>query len=191
MRPLQLAASPAPPTTSKRYAKSGATEAEIRQAVDDALCVRNSATKIMTGLAEKHLGNEPPAEDSCGCDTKPLIGELVSIGAALAVNCATNLETHLQAARTAGATERQIQTALGVARAIKKVAGQKVEAVIDTAVARKEEGCDDDCGCNEATDSQPAAKANDSEDCGCDEEESESTTVVVQAKTVTEPWGCG
>jgi AhpD family alkylhydroperoxidase len=120
----------------KAVRQAGATEAEIRQAVDAALCVRNSATKIMTGLAEKHLGNGHAVEEPC-CSSKPLIGELVSVGAALAVNCATNLETHLQAARTVGATERQIQTALGMARAIKKVAEQKAEA-ITTAVAKRQ-----------------------------------------------------
>ena len=97
--------------------KAGATEAEIRQAVDAALCVRNSANKIMAELAEKHLGNGHAVEEPC-CSSKPLIDELVSVGAALAVNCATNLEIHLQAARTVGATDRQIQTALGVACAI-------------------------------------------------------------------------
>ncbi len=150
----------------KAVREAGATEAEIRQAVDDALCVRNSATKIMTGLAEKHLGNEPPAEGSC-CSSKPLIGELVSIGAALAVNCATNLETHLQKSRTVGATDRQIQAALGVARVVKKVAEQKVEAVMDKASAKVDEGCDDDCGCNDDNNNQPAANA--SGNCGCDQ----------------------
>ena len=172
----------------KAVREAGATKAEIRQAVDDALCVRNSATKIMTGLAEKHLGNEPPAEESC-CSTKPLIGELVSIGAALAVNCATNLETHLQMARTTGATDRQIQTALGVARAVKKVAAQKVEAVVDTAATKVENGCDDICGCNEDNDSQPAANA--SGDCGCGEEEGVAVIAAAEAKAVTEPCGCG
>jgi AhpD family alkylhydroperoxidase len=109
------------------------------------------------------------------------VGELVSVGAALAINCTTNLETHLQAARTVGATDRQLQTTLGVARAIKKVAEQKAEA-ITTALAKQKEvaaatvpelagpveakvsgGCGDDRGCNEANGSQ---LADASEDCG-------------------------
>ncbi len=150
----------------KAVRQAGATEVEIRQAVDAALGVRNNATKIMTGLAEKHLGNGRAVEEPC-CSSQPLIDELVSIGAALAVNCATNLETHLQAARNVGATDRQIQTALGVARAIKKVAEQKAEAII-TAVAKQQivetaetvaelarpveaeapGGCGDGCGCS-------------------------------------------
>jgi len=146
---------------------AGATEEEIRQAVDDALCVRNSATKIMTALAEEHLGNEPALEEPCGCDAKPLIGELVSIGAALAVNCKTNLETHLKAARVAGASERQIQTTLGLARSIRKVAGQKAEAAVDIGSAKAEDERDDDCGCN---DDKPEAAQSENGGCGCDDE---------------------
>ena len=163
----------------KAVRQAGATETEIRQAVADALCVRNSATKIITGLAEKHLGNEYTVEEPC-CSSKPLISELVSVGAALVVNCTTNLEIHLQAARTVGATERQIQTALGVARAIKKVAEQKAEA-ITTPVARQnvevaavtvaelaglveaesDGGCDDGCACSETGDNQHADASED------------------------------
>lgn len=154
----------------KAVRQAGATEAEIRQAVDAALRVRNSATKIMTGLAEKHLGNGHVVEEPC-CFSKPLIGEMVSIGAALAVNCATNLEIHLHAARTVGATERQIQTALGVARAIKKVAEQKAE-VVTTAAAKPigpvevPDGCDDGCGCNETADSQHVDASEDRSSSG-------------------------
>ena len=158
----------------KAVREAGATEAEIRQAVDDALCVRNSATKIMSELAETHLGNGRAIEEP-GCSSKPLIRELVSVGAALAVNCPTNLETHLQAARTMGATDRQIKTVLGVARTIKGVAGQKAET-ITTAFAKPNVmaaveivaelagpvevtasgGCGVDCGCNETTGGQYA-----------------------------------
>ena len=147
----------------KAVRAAGATEEEIRQAVDDALCVRNNATKIMTALAEEHLGNKPVVEEPCGCGAKSLIGELVSIGAALAVNCKTNLETHLKAARAVGASERQIQTTLGLARSIRKVAGQKAEAVVDISDAKVEDDCDDDCGCN---DDKPDAVQNASGSCG-------------------------
>jgi AhpD family alkylhydroperoxidase len=189
----------------KAVRQAGATEAEIRQAVDAALCVRNSATKIMTGLAEKHLGNRRVVEEPC-CSSKLLIGELVSVGAALAVNCSTNLETHLQAARTVGATDRQIQTALGVARAIKKVAEQKAEA-ITTAVAKQQVvvaietvaelagpeeakvpgGCDDDCGCNEPTGSQ---HADASEDRGFSGAGDAAEAVGVAVGSAKEPCGC-
>ena len=153
--PVAVGCQPCTTHHFKAVREAGVTEAEIRQAVDDALCVRNNATKIMTGLAEKHLGNGSEAKEPC-CSEKSLIGELVSIGTALAVNCTTNLETHLQAARTAGATDHQIQTALGIARNIKKVAGEKAEAAVKAATqpgasveTEAAGGCDDDCGCND------------------------------------------
>lgn len=168
---------------------AGATEAEVRQAVDDALCVRSSATRVMTGLGEKHLGNGQVIEDPCYLE-KPLIGELVSIGAALAVNCTTNLEDHLQAARAAGATEHQIQTTLGVARAVKKVAGEKVETVAKVAGRSTETRADtvisNGCGCQETKGGQARDAAG-----GCSEQKSVATTSDVEAEATTEPCGCG
>lgn len=107
---------------------AGASDSEIRQAVSHALDVRDSATKMMARLADKLLGSAPepaantPAEES-------LTDVLVSAGAALAVNCGANLEEHLKAARQMGATDYQVQTTLTIARAVKNMAGQKVEAV--------------------------------------------------------------
>ena len=180
--------------------QAGATESEIRQAVDAALSVRNSATEIMTGLAEMHLGTGRAVEEP-GSSSRLLIGELVSIGAALAVNCVTNLETHLQAARTVGGTERQIQTALGVARAIKKVAEQKAEA-ITAAVANQEVvvaaeivaeaeapgGCDDGCGCNETVGRQHAKVSQDRDSRGVGNATESAGVAVGSAK---QPCGCG
>jgi AhpD family alkylhydroperoxidase len=180
--------------------QAGATETEIRQAVDAALGVRHSATKIMAGLAEMHLGNGHLVEEPC-CSSKPLIGEVVSIGAALAVNCVTNLETHLQAARQGGATERQIQTALGVARAIKKVAEQKAETI--TAVVAKQEvvvvteivveaeapgGCDDGYGCNETAGRQHADVSQDRDSRGAG---NPTEPAGVAAGSAKQPCGCG
>jgi AhpD family alkylhydroperoxidase len=141
----------------KAAREAGATEAEIRQTVDEALSVRDRATKIMARVAEKHLGNEAPLDEQ-QASSKPLMGALVSIGAALAVNCTTSLEAHLQAVRAAGATDRQIQTALGIARNIKKVAGEKVEAVAKVVAepteAKTDDGGGSSCGCQEASDGQ-------------------------------------
>ncbi len=146
-----------PPCTAYHFQAAraaGAGEEEIRQAVDDALCVRNNAAKIMAELAEKHLGGAPASDVPC-CSEKPLIGELVSASAAFAVNCVTNLETHLASARRLGATEHQLQTTLAVARMVKKVAGQKVEAAVETATAapaKASDGCAEDCGCHAGKD---------------------------------------
>jgi AhpD family alkylhydroperoxidase len=110
---------------------AGATEDQIRRAVDDALSVRQNSTRVMAKLADELLGSAPEAKASC-CDGDALTRELVSATAALALNCATSLEHHLKAARRLGASDREIQIALGVARVVRKVAGQKAEAVLQS-----------------------------------------------------------
>ncbi len=140
---------------------AGADEKEIRQAVNDALDVRHSAAEVMARLAEKQLGGAPGSDAAPGPE-KPLTGELVSIGAALAVNCAANLETHLKAARRLGATDCQIQTVLGIARAVKDLAGRKAEAAVAKAMEESEE-CGDDCECHAGQGHASPALAG----CGC------------------------
>jgi AhpD family alkylhydroperoxidase len=108
---------------------AGATEDQIRRAVDDALSVRQNSTKVMANLAAELLGGEPETKAPC-CDGDALIHELVFATAALALNCTTSLENHLKAAQRLGASDREIQSALGVARVVRKVAGEKAEAVL-------------------------------------------------------------
>lgn len=137
---------------------AGAEEGEIRQAVNDALDVRRSATEVMARLAAKHLGDAPGPE-AAGCPEKSLMGELVSIGAALAINCVVGLETHLAVAWQRGATVHQIRAVLETARAVKNMAGKKVEEAIVKA-AKESEACADDCDCHGGTNhSRPASVA--------------------------------
>ena len=148
----------------KAVRDAGATEEEISQAVADALCVRNSATRVLKELTEQLLGNGPTTEESC-CSSKPLIGELVSIGASFAVNCTTNMATHLEKAQAVGATEQQIKVAIGIARSIQVVAGQKVEKLIGTDTAPEKKSSDDDYGCNTLIPEEEGR----GDDCGCNE----------------------
>jgi len=144
---------------------AGADKEEIRQAVSDALDVRRSATASMARLAERQLGGVPESDATNGSE-KSLIGELVSVGAALAVNCVTNLETHLTAAWQLGATARQIQTALGIARAVKNIAAKKADETI-TKTAGESQVCADDCGCHADTNPSSAISAG----CSCGDAE--------------------
>ncbi len=136
--------------------KAGATETEIRGAVDDALSVRRNSTKVMANLAEELLGSASGADAAC-CDGEAVIHELVSATAALALNCATGLENHLRAAKRLGASDRVIQSALGVARVVRKVAGQKAEAVLESSsgstgpLARDASSESGGCDCRAAT----------------------------------------
>jgi AhpD family alkylhydroperoxidase len=82
----------------------------------------------MLGLAERLLGNEDAVESHEGREL-PLVGELVSIAASIGLNCTSNLEMHLHAAKKAGATNRQIRATLTLARMVRKVAMGKADAV--------------------------------------------------------------
>lgn len=105
-----------------------ATNEEIRAAIDQALVVRRRATRIMVGVGERLLGNEDAVESHEGRQL-PLLGELVSIAAAIGLNCTSSLEMHLRAAKKAGGTSRQIRSALTLARVVRKVAIGKADAV--------------------------------------------------------------
>jgi AhpD family alkylhydroperoxidase len=154
---------------------AGANDQEIRQAVEDALCVRNSATEIMARLGRAQAGDAPTLETTC-CETKTLVRELVSVGAAFAVNCTANLERHLAAARQQGATDGQLLQALKIAGAVKNMAENKARAATAKAI-----GCTEDpnttCGCQDDTDlggtrERVSPKAtervgDDAQPCGC------------------------
>jgi AhpD family alkylhydroperoxidase len=154
---------------------AGANEQEIREAAEDALCVRNRATEIMTRLSGAQSGDAPTPETTGG-ETKTLVRELVAVGAAFAVNCTANLERHLAAARQQGATDDQLLTALKIAGAIKNTAESKARAAAAKAI-----GCSEDpnasCGCQGAggesakTEQAAAKTAEDIEEptetCGC------------------------
>jgi len=147
----------------------GASEEEICQAVNDALDVRRSATESMARLAEKYL-KDAPGSNTGYLSAKSLLSELVSIGAALGVNCVTNLGTHVTAARQLGATDRQIQIVLGIARAVKNMASNRIEAAIAAAI-EKSEGCADDCDC-QADKRPPSTQLA---ECHCGETEHAAT----------------
>ncbi len=142
---------------------TGADKEEIRQAVNGALDVRQGASDIMARLAAKYLG-DAPAEKAPHGSERSLMGELISAGAAMAVNCAVSLEAHLTAAYQLGATVRQIQTTLGIAHAVKNMAAKKADEVV-TKIAEESQVCGDDCGCHD-TQSQPSSVPT---RCGCGE----------------------
>lgn len=113
---------------------AGATVQQMRTAIDDALCVRRNATDVIARHAGGLLGETPAADPAC-CGEKSLLRELTSVSAAFAVNCPVNLEEHATATRRRGGTERQIQTAVGIARSIKRVAASHVENAADPSLA--------------------------------------------------------
>ncbi len=128
----------------KAAAAVGATREEIRRAVDLALETRRSAATLMAHLSERLLsaipGSPPPASPD-----PAYLEPLISAAAALAINCASEVARHVSLARDSHATGPQVQWTFEIARAVKKMAGKRVEAAAeriaaaDTAVTRDED----------------------------------------------------
>ena len=132
--------------------RATATDEDIRQAIADALCVRRGAAEVMEARGLSRLGDTGLAKDS-GCSGKTTrIKELVSIGAAFAVNCSLNLEKHRATAATVKITADEVRSVVELAGLIKgqavshveKLAGESAEAE-ETDRARAAAG---GCCCN-------------------------------------------
>jgi AhpD family alkylhydroperoxidase len=103
------------PCTDYHFEKSreaGATDEEIKQAITDALAVRDSARGIMETHGLQHLGLSKACEEEAPETHTTRIKELVSIGAAFAVNCTSNLERHINASRSVGVDEDDVTAVL-------------------------------------------------------------------------------
>lgn len=105
--------------------EAGASDQEIKQAIDVSLSVRNSAKEIMASHGFQHLGIGQDVKDA-DCEKTTRIRELVSIAAAFAVNCTTSLEKHIAASRTVGITPDEVNSVLDSALFIKGEAAHYV-----------------------------------------------------------------
>jgi AhpD family alkylhydroperoxidase len=144
-------------------ATAGATAYELRQAVADALEVRHGATEGMRDWAGGLIG-DAPAEPGTDYEPKPRLCELISVAAAVAVNSETHVARHVAAARATGATVRQVQVAVGLARAIRGVAERHADEAVREALGEtpgEESAAESPCGCG----ATPAPTAG-SADCG-------------------------
>jgi AhpD family alkylhydroperoxidase len=89
--------------------------------------VRRAAAEAMAAWAFDQHGPIVKLTDDCLAQRELLAG-LASLAAAFAVNSVAEFERLANEARLIGATDRQIEVAVGIARSIKSVASQKVEA---------------------------------------------------------------
>lgn len=127
-------------------ASAGVSEDGIRQAVADAVRVREEASELMAaagGLAQG--GAARSLADPAG--PGQLVRELAAIAAAYAVNCPTSLEKHMTAARVLGATDGQMFAAIKIACAVRDVACQKTKIAAGLMLGVSEEqalACDCD-----------------------------------------------
>jgi AhpD family alkylhydroperoxidase len=136
-----------------REAKLG--EDEIRQAINDAMSVRQNALEVMKLYGLHRLGDVVDAPDDNGGESTRT-KELVAVAAAFAVNCTTNLERHLGTAKTLGITDDEIGEVTKLARFIKGKAASHVEKM----VALEEAG-------EQIANTAPAPEATAGEGCGC------------------------
>lgn len=122
--------------------KAEATDQEIRQAIENAVRIRKDATDAMEGQGLRHLGVSKDRGDSRSSGGTTRIEELVSIGAAFAVNCTSNLERHLKAGQAVGITEAEIREVVTLSAFIKKMAASHVEKLAGvTEPAEAAPGC--------------------------------------------------
>lgn len=165
----------------KKVRETGASDEEIKQTISDAMCVRDSAKKIMEAQGLKHMGIVKDVDD-CGCsDSTTRIKELVSVAAAFAVNCSSNLEKHITTARNINISDDEIRSALDLTFFIKGKAASHVDRIVERIgnnVSSPEEIEDTgECGCSD--DSEAAAPgtkkgivaavvAGEQDDCGGD-----------------------
>ena len=117
--------------------KTEASDAEIRQAIAQAVRVRRDATEIMEGHGLEQLRASGAAGGSSSAEQTSRIEQLVSVGAAFAVNCASGLEKHLKAGQQVGIAEEEIQEIVGLAAFIKRMAASHVEKLVGMAEAGK------------------------------------------------------
>lgn len=114
----------------KKVRDAGASDEEIKQAISDAMLVRDSAKEIMESHGLKHLGISKEDFESSRIEGTKRIKELVSVAAAFAVNCTTNLKKHIAAARTVDITEEEIESVLDAALFIKGEAAHYVDQIV-------------------------------------------------------------
>ena len=138
---------------------AGATTEEITAALNAALCVKGSTRGIMEQVAYRALGLAKEEQPSCCAGPTNRMKELVSIAAAVAVNCPTNLHKHVEAGRTVGVRDDEIQLVAGLAKLIRGKAMEKVDdaaKVLSTAAPVQAEAC---CGPSVTPKSTPQPQA--------------------------------
>lgn len=116
----------------KASRKSGASDAEIKQAMSDALAIRRGATEIMDAYGLAHLGERQPGIGPEQVGPTDRVKELVCIGAAFGVNCVSSLKAHLEAAESVGISHDEITTIVKLSAFIKGKAASHVEHLAES-----------------------------------------------------------
>jgi AhpD family alkylhydroperoxidase len=135
----------------KKVRETGASDEEIKQAIKDAIDIRNIAAKTMENYGFKLLGIIPDGEETENNGHTTRIKELISIAAAFTVNCTSNLDNHIASARTAGITDNEIKWVLDMALFIKGKAASHVDRIAEQIknpiLSREKSENTEGCGC--------------------------------------------
>lgn len=116
----------------KKGRELGASDAEIKQAIGDALSVRRGAADIMEAYGLAHVGGRKSAGEPEQAVTTERVRELVCIGAAFGVNCVSSLKVHLDAAERAGISHEEIETIVKLSAFVKGKAVSHVEHLAES-----------------------------------------------------------
>ncbi len=143
----------------KEVRAAGATIEEITQALDAALCVKGSTRGIMEKVAYEALGVPKEEQPSRCAGPTDRMKELVSIAAAVAVNCPTNFHKHVSAGRTVGVRDEEIELVAGLAKMIRAKAMEKIDDAVKE-LSSPEACCGPTVSAKSASQPQPAG-------CGC------------------------
>ncbi|MGD8539623.1 MAG: carboxymuconolactone decarboxylase family protein [Candidatus Aminicenantes bacterium] len=114
----------------KKVREAGASDEEIKDAITFAMLVRDSAKEIMENYGLQQMDIAKKEDDSEYIEGTTRIKELVSVAAAYAVNCTTNLKKHMDAARAVGITEGEIEAVLHAASFIQGEAAYYVDQIV-------------------------------------------------------------
>lgn len=115
----------------------GASTDEIERAFSEGLGTRESATALMRHKAHSLMGRVPRAGTPGITDGGSKISELMRIGAGVAANSAPTVVHHIERAQTLGATQEEIQLAIGIARMVRSKAQGFSDAEIDRSYAKE------------------------------------------------------
>ena len=114
----------------KKVKETGATEGEIRQAIEIAAEIRRNAAEIMMVHGLRQLRVRDDAQHLASAEDTNRIKELIAIGAAFAVNCTATLTHHLKAGGEAGISQDEVEEVVRLAQFIKGKAASHVEKLV-------------------------------------------------------------
>lgn len=114
----------------KTAREAGASVEEITQSVSDALSVKKSSVEIMSDYAFVRLRTRRDVRELGRSEETNRMKELISVGAAFAVNCVSNLDRHLTAARAMGVSNDEVAEIFTLSNLIKAKAASHVERIV-------------------------------------------------------------